>query len=920
MLCPSRPSWLLLVALGAFPGAAALADDSIASPAQHPVVPGFERFYAASDSNPLAGGQLLLGELNCTSCHAADERLQSVVLSKQAPVLDEIGARARPEWLRAFIASPHETKPGTTMPALFGGLSHEQKREQVEALVHLLASTGSSNDSMPDRAAASRGRQLFHRVGCTACHDPQEPDAPRLPTSVPLGDLAAKYTIPALTTFLRDPLHARPSGRMPAPNLKDDEVRDVVHYLLREIEVEPNLRFAVYEGSWNELPDFTALKPKSRGEVAGFDLGAAEKPSNFGMRFEGFLHVPRDGQYTFYVGSDDGSRLTIDGRTAVDVDGVHPYQQKSGRMELTAGAHPVSVDYFQGGGEWVLTVEWEGPGTPRQALDGAVTLSPEPPKAAKQGFAVYPALVEKGRGIFASAGCASCHQLKQEGKPIESRLASRPVRELSPEGGCLSPQASATSPRYALNEPQRAALTAVLKASASPPEIAPQDFVHQTMAAFNCYACHTRGEAGGPEAARDAFFETTQPEMGDEGRIPPPLTGVGDKLNRNSLRQILDKGASDRPYMHARMPRYGLQNVGRLADAFETLDAKTLTAKPEFPEPLYRIKSAGRHLVGAQVLSCIKCHDFGPHESTGIRAMNLTKIHQRLREDWFARYMVNPQEYRPGTRMPSAWPFGQSTVHDVLDGDPALQIRAVWEYLADGAKAAVPVGLLREPLELKAETEPIIYRNFIEGAGVRAIGVGYPEGVNLAFDADNLRLALIWHGAFIDASRHWNGRGQGFEPPLGDHILGLSPQTPFAVLEDAASPWPSLPAKEQGYRFRGYGLGAERRPSFHYEFAEIVVTDTPEPILAAGRNDPNLRRLLTLQSSRPPANVWFRAAEAGKIEELGEGWYRIDSAWKLRVESGASSPIIRTNGDKSELLVPIVFTGNQARITQEFEW
>ena len=38
---------------------------------------------------------------------------------------------------------------------------------------------------------------------------------------------------------------------------------------------------------------------------------------------------------------------------------------------------------------------------------------------------------------------------------------------------------------------------------------------------------------------------------------------------------------------------------------------------------LYRVKAAGRHLVGGQALSCIKCHYFGPHPST----MNKTEDH-----------------------------------------------------------------------------------------------------------------------------------------------------------------------------------------------------------------------------------------------------------------------------------------------------
>ena len=78
-------------------------------------------------------------------------------------------------------------------------------------------------------------------------------------------------------------------------------------------------------------------------------------------------------------------------------------------------------------------------------------------------------------------------------------------------------------------------------------------------------------------------------------------------------------------------------------------------------------------------------------------------------------------------------------------------------------------------------TGAIIYRNFIDGAGTRGIAVGYPEKANLAFDANEMRLALIWQGAFLDAARHWAGRGEGFEGPAGDNILQLHGGAPFAV-------------------------------------------------------------------------------------------------------------------------------------------
>ena len=84
--------------------------------------------------------------------------------------------------------------------------------------------------------------------------------------------------------------------------------------------------------------------------------------------------------------------------------------------------------------------------------------------------------------------------------------------------------------------------------------------------------------------------------------------------------------------------------------------------------------------------------------------------------------------------------------------------------------------------EIVADKEAMIYRNFIKGASPRGIGVGYPEKANLVFDANMLTITEIWQGAFIDAAQHSSGRGEGFEPPLGDRIYTLPGGPPFAML------------------------------------------------------------------------------------------------------------------------------------------
>lgn len=99
-------------------------------PSPHPRVLGFERFTGNPKSDEVALGMLLLGELNCTSCHAADDSLSAYIVKKQAPIIDEIGSRARGEYFARFLANPQAVKAGTTMPNVFAGLSEEEAKRR----------------------------------------------------------------------------------------------------------------------------------------------------------------------------------------------------------------------------------------------------------------------------------------------------------------------------------------------------------------------------------------------------------------------------------------------------------------------------------------------------------------------------------------------------------------------------------------------------------------------------------------------------------------------------------------------------------------------------------------------------------------------------------------------------------------------
>jgi len=906
-------------------------------------------------------GELLLSELNCVACHQASETIKARLAARQAPRLGEAGLRITPQFLRVWLSDPRLEKPGTTMPNLLHGLADAERGETVEALVHFLVSLdppASVEAIGADQFKMHLGRRLYHEVGCVACHAPQESLialrttaastaaeaelkrqqaelAKLADVSVPVGNLAKKFSVPELAKLLADPLKVRPSGRMPSLNLSESEATAIAMYLLRDQApaiFNPSLaqqklrgvRYEYFEDSFgSDAPDFDKLKPVSTGVLDRFNIAPRRRDHSFGFRFTGFLKLPADGAYTFYCASDDGSRLYVGGKLVVQNDGHHPFQESKGAIELKAGDHPIAVTYFQGGGESGLKVSYEGPRLKKQEIPPAALSHLGQPMVplGEEKLVLDPGKAERGKKFFTSLGCAACHELSSRQKVEVATLGAKPLANLDArrDSGCLGTQPGNGVPKFGLSETQRSALQSALASVARLSEpLAAKVQITRTLAALNCFACHVRGGAGGPEQGRSDFFAVVgDADLGEEGRIPPHLHGVGAKLRSDWLREVLVNKGTVRPYMATRMPQFGEANVGPLVALFEQADGPV---RADAAEPYSeRTAKFGRKLVGRDGLVCISCHTFDKFKSLGIPAMDMTQMTRRLRKSWFHAYLIDPQSLRPGTRMPTFFPDGQAVNKDVLGGDTEQQINAIWMYLSKGREADIPLGLVQAKMELVADKEPIIYRNFIEGAGVRAIGVAYPEKANLAFDAQDLRLALIWHGAFLDAAIHRVDRGAGFAPPLGDHVVKLPPGPPFAVLADAGAPWPSEAGKKAGYQMRGYRLDDKMRPVFLYSFSRVQVEDYP--LAEPGELDPKFVRTLTLRADQPVTNAWFRAAVGEKIEAQPDGMFIVNGKLNLKFTLAAGrKPVVRQSNGQSELLVPVVFNGREAEIVEELIW
>ena len=175
-----------------------------------------------------------------------------------------------------------------------------------------------------------------------------------------------------------------------------------------------------------------------------------------------------------------------------------------------------------------------------------------------------------------------------------------------------------------------------------------------------------------------------------------------------------------------------------------------------------------------------------------------------------------------------------------------------------------------DPIPLAVTTEPVIYRNFIQGAGNRGIGVGYPGGINIAWSAESMNLALIWRGAFIDASKHWNSRGGGHQPPLGYDLLQPTGEvTPaFFVTDKPDTTWPTWDKTKRydGFIWKGYALDTKRSPTFRYTWQDAEIDESFAVEGNGNKPDGNAKLIRTIKvSGKLPANAWYRIA-SGQFE------------------------------------------------------
>jgi predicted alpha-1,2-mannosidase len=131
---------------------------------------------------------------------------------------------------------------------------------------------------------------------------------------------------------------------------------------------KPGLKYNYFEKFFVNVTDLDLVEPVSSGLTKNFTIDEKKRENYFGFRYSGFIKVPKDGIYAFYLKSNDGSRLFIHGEELIENDANHGAIEEPGSLALKAGYHPIIVKYMQCGGGKSLLVSWSEPGMPKHEI------------------------------------------------------------------------------------------------------------------------------------------------------------------------------------------------------------------------------------------------------------------------------------------------------------------------------------------------------------------------------------------------------------------------------------------------------------------------------------------------------------------------------------------------------------------------
>lgn len=490
------------------------------------------------------------------------------------------------------------------------------------------------------------GQQLFVERRCARCHDY---DQLRLGESAyleldragpDLRMVGARTNQAWLTEWMKDPRKLRPEATMPKFALSDDEAADVASFLGTLGQPQP------HPGFTDKQAEAGAERFRELGCVACHTrTDEAAKDAALGNRI----------QLAFVKEKWHASALV----RYIEEPSAHYSDVRMPNLKVSPEDAAKLAAYL---------------------LRGATASAPTKGDD------------KQGRRLVRKHGCLICHAFDEDIPPVD-RLFPR-YRNLKPQRGCLADKPGGDAPDHSLTGIERDALRAYLPFAGDVPfRRSPLDFAARHVTAERCTSCHALdGQASTWARLADVWSkdEPLPPEQDPVAQGLPALTWVGAKLQPSWIRKfVTGELPSPRPWLTARMPKFEKHGAA-LTDGLVREHGYTSKDEP--------IRAGGANLAihGARLLEqgtgfgCVQCHAVGTKKAEQVferEGINLVTARQRLRHEYYTRWLADPTRLDPDARMPKyADNTGKTAFTDVLGGKAEDQFEAIWQHLGGKAK------------------------------------------------------------------------------------------------------------------------------------------------------------------------------------------------------------------------------------------
>ena len=531
-------------------------------------------------------------------------------------------------------------------------------------------------DALAEGSKLRDGRLVVAEMRCLNCHAPDQPIAtadrmPELATDAPnLADAGARLKPEWMARWIEDPHALRPTATMPkvvhGPQAKD-QARDLAAYLA------------------------------TLGKPAADPAAATAEQVTVGGRL--FANLGCIGCHTNPDRDDwsaDPKRVPL------------RYVGAKWRPAALVGFLLDPAQHYA----WIKMPNFHFTRAEAEAVAAYVTSPPVANLGVADAAQGRPAAdADRGHALFASAGCASCHAVNPAGPaPASGTTRAIALNKVTADGwkrGCTAPGEGPDrkAPDFALTAEAAAAVQALAQAGLdSLAHDADAEFAERQFVAARCNACHKRDgydstwadhQAEVDKLLVDAPHEEKDPDglpyPADQSR--PSLTWTGEKLHADWAEAFV-AGKLDykpRPYLRARMPAFATRAHG-LAAGFAATHGYPL-AEPAGPPVDPALIPVAKQLVNNTGLNCVSCHNIGKVAAVGVfeaPGVNFMRVKERIRRDYFDRWVRSPIRVEPETKMPTYFNNETSVLPSILEGKAEPQIRALWNYMQQGREIEPP--------------------------------------------------------------------------------------------------------------------------------------------------------------------------------------------------------------------------------------